>query len=94
VSRWITWNDKYCPKGHIWQFVGASGLFSDYYYCPKCDEMWEPTVRKLSLKNITKNYNESRPLEMKKRAQFLMWQESLTPNDFAALHKQSSKEIE
>lgn len=64
MSRTLHWNDEYCPNGHKWVFVPASTLYPDYYYCSEEDEFWEPTVRKLKVIDIAKQYNGDRPNAM------------------------------
>lgn len=46
-QRLINWNDDYCPNGHRWVFCHRSNLYPDFYYCPKEDKMWEPTVAEI-----------------------------------------------
>ena len=68
MGRYLTWNDEFCPNGHRWVFIQASGLYPDYYYCIDEDKFWEPTVKSLIEANIVKNYNHNRPDEMRKLA--------------------------
>ena len=84
MSRTINWEDKYCPKGHKWQFVSSSGLFPDYYYCSHnaCDRFWQPTVEVIDESVIAEDYNQDRPQKMRDMANFLTWQENLTPKDY------------
>lgn len=64
MSRTLSWNDDYCPKGHKWIFCRASTLYPDFYYCEVDDEFYEPTVRKLKVEQIAEQYNGDRPNAM------------------------------
>lgn len=64
MSRLINWNDEYCPNGHKWIFCAASTLYPDFYYCEIDEQFWEPTVKKLKVEDIAKQYNGDRPNAM------------------------------
>lgn len=92
MGRMINWDDRYCPKGHRWQFVSASGLYPDYYYCAHsdCDRFWEPTVEVVEDSSIASRYNDDRPQQMRDMANFLTWQDSLTPKDFKTTQRKET----
>jgi hypothetical protein len=64
MSRTLQWNDDYCPKGHKWIFCPATILYPDFYYCEEDDEFYEPTVKKLDVRDIAEQYNGDRPNQM------------------------------
>lgn len=72
----------YCPKGHAdWIFVPSSTLYSDVFWCEKCDYFYVPTVKKVSYIEINKDYNSDRAKEVKQYAEFLKWRKGLTRKD-------------
>lgn len=87
MSRVLHWDDRYCPNGHAWQFVPASGLYPDYYYCTTEDLIWRPTVEVVIESDIVNQYNPDRPWHMKEHAKFFSWLESLTPKDMEIIMK-------
>lgn len=72
----------YCPKGHTdWVYIKSSTLYSDIFWCEKCDCFYEPSVRKIARGVINKNYSSDREGDLIKRAKFTAWKETLTYND-------------
>ena len=80
----ITFNVDYtyCPKGHgDWIFVGSTTLYSNIFWCEKCNCFYEPSVRKVTAEDINKNFNSDRAKEIVKRAEFLKWKSGLSYKD-------------
>ena len=60
MSRTLSWDDEHCPNGHKWIFCPASTLYPDFYYCEEDEQFYEPTVKKLPVETIAKQYNGDR----------------------------------
>jgi len=76
----IDWT--YCPKGHgDWIFIPSSTLYSDIFWCEKCDCFYYPSVKKIGKEELNKNYNSDRADDLIKRANFLKWKNSLSYKD-------------
>lgn len=65
MTRTYSWDDTYCPEGHRWVFCGSSTLYSDYYYCPKEDKLYEPKVVEIDEDELAKEYMSDRVGAMK-----------------------------
>lgn len=77
--------DKYCPQGHRWIFVSNTMLYSDFYYCPECDKIYEPTVRELTKKEVNEQFSSDRYAKMKDYANILKAKDLVTPDDLRKL---------
>lgn len=78
-------NNEFCPRGHKWIFIGSSLLYSGYYYCPKCDKIYKPTVREVTKEEIENNFNNRRYNEMKDLAKYIEARKKVTKNDLKKL---------
>lgn len=93
MSRTYTWNDTYCPKGHdSWVFIPASTLYSDIYWCGRCNLFYYPKVASMSIEKLNKGYTSDRAYDLIKRAEFILWKESLRYSDMPKY--KSTKESE
>ena len=82
MSRTYSWNDTYCPKGHgDWVFVPASTLYSDIYWCEKCNSFYYPKVAPMTAERLNKDYSSDRAGDLIKRAKFIKWKSELQPKD-------------
>lgn len=71
---------EFCPKGHKWVFLSGC-QHSDCWWCEECNCFYEPSVRKLKLGVINKNYYCDREAELIQTAKFKQWKEKLTIKD-------------
>ena len=55
---------KYCPEGHIWDFIHWGILYQDYYYCDKCAEIYLPDVKIITQEELNKPYSNDRYKEL------------------------------
>ena len=75
----------FCPLGHSWIFVGSTTLYSDYYYCPKCDKIYSPTVREVTEDEVSEQFISKRYDQMKEYALILKAKERVTKGDLIKL---------
>ena len=69
---------EYCPEGHLdWIFIPSSILYPDVFYCEKCNCFYEPSVRKVKIGQINKDFSSDREADLIKRAKFLKWKNNL-----------------
>jgi len=78
-------DDRFCPKGHSWVRVNSSFIFSDCYYCEKCDKIYQPTVKEVSKKWFKNNFNSDRFEEIKQLALIIKAKEKVTKEDLQKL---------
>jgi hypothetical protein len=78
----------YCPEGHgDWVFIPSSTMYSDIFYCPKCDCFYQPSVKKIKRGEINKDYNSDREKDLIEYAEFIKWKNGLSKKDMP-VHKQ------
>lgn len=69
----------YCPKGHgDWTFIPTSTLYSDLFWCEKCNYFYEPSIKMIKKGDINKHFNSDRENDLKIRAKFLKWKSGLS----------------
>ncbi len=68
-------------------FVPASGLYSDIYWCEKCDCFYFPKVQSQSYEQLNKQFSSDRAAELIKRAEFLRWKDNLNYADMPSREK-------
>jgi len=78
-------DDTYCPKKHKWTFVSSSLLYSDCYYCPVCDKIWEPTVKEVPKKWFEENFSTDRFGDIKRLAERIEAMKKVTKDDLVKL---------
>lgn len=78
-------DDKHCPCGNSWIRVPPSTLFSDCYYCPHCDKIYQPTVREVTRKHFIKNYQTDRFNQIKRLALIVEAKKNVTKEDLIKL---------
>lgn len=78
---------QFCPKGHLWTFVPVSTLYSDIFWCEKCDCFYEPSVRKITKEILNKNFSSDRASEIISLAKFYNWRSSLSKKDMEIYKK-------
>lgn len=71
----------FCVCGNRWTFISASGLYSDLFYCKHCGCFYFPTVKKLTFKELNKEFYSDRAKELVKRAEFIEWKKTLKYKD-------------
>ena len=76
---------KFCPEGHKWEAVSNTGLYSDYYYCPECNEIYIPTVEKITKEEVNKQFSSDRYSAMIEYANVLKATDLVTPDDLRKL---------
>lgn len=82
MSRLLSWDDTYCPKGHgSWTFLPASILYSDIYWCPDCDLFYQPTVKSMTPERLNKEFASDHATQLKQRARFIKWKDNLSYKD-------------
>lgn len=78
--------DIYCPNCECeMTFVNQSLLYSEFYYCEKCDKIFELTVREITDKELVNLYNSKRGGEMKKLARIVKARTKVTERDLVSL---------
>lgn len=78
--------DIYCPNCECeMTFVNQSLLYSEFYYCEKCDKIFELTVREITDKELVNLYNSNRGKAMKKLAKIIKAKTKVTERDLVAL---------
>ena len=75
----------FCPKGHAWIFIPSSTLYSDLFWCSKCDCFYEPRIGVVKKESIKKQFVSDRVNDLINRAKFLDWKSKLEYNDMPPL---------
>ena len=78
-------DDKYCPCGNSWIRVPNSTLFSDCYYCPHCDKIFQPTVKEVTKKWFSENFSSDRFQQIKNLALIVDARKKVSKEDLVKL---------
>ena len=78
--------DIYCPRCECeLTFVNQSLLYSEFYFCEKCDKIFELTVREVKDKELVNLYNSERGKAMKRLAKIVKGRLKVTEKDLITL---------
>jgi hypothetical protein len=78
--------DIYCPSCECeMTFVNQSLLYSEFYFCEKCDKIYELTVREVKDKELVNLYNSERGKAMKRLAKIVKGRLKVTEKDLITL---------
>lgn len=71
----------YCPEGHAWTFIPASTMYSDIFWCEKCECFYYPSVKRMTADQLNKDFCGDRAADLIRYAEFLRWREGLSIKD-------------
>ena len=64
-------NDELCPEKHHWTRIQETTLFTDCYYCEKCDKIYAPRIVEIPKSFFKKKFNSDRFSEIKRLAKII-----------------------